>query len=202
MQANLSRIHHIIKYSIEEFVGLSNRICNMRLEFNFSVLEKTEEADFHHFLEKLAKRRQEYYALSRKMDKLLAYADYLKMEIAAANEKYGIGALLARASSLGRKIRHLENVLELVREKHALDLSPIMPMDYYKSAFTERERSYSLAVYLFDENDLEDLRREHRKLLDDQQAINDKIAELNQSNILDILTFDEFAEKKPDNITV
>lgn len=202
MEANLSRIHHLIKNTLEEFDRISNRIYAMRLEFNFQVFEKTEEADFQQFCERLAKRRQEYTGLRKRMKKLLDYSDYLKMKLAAANEKYGISARLTRVASLGRQIRHQSGLLSLVREKHALDLEPACPMDVYKSSFTEKERIFNLPVYLFNEKDLEDMRAEYRRLLKEQQAINDDVATLNQTHSLEILTFEEFSEKGGEQLIV
>ena len=202
MEANLSRIHHMAKSTIEEYYRIADRLGNMDLSFQFQVFEKTVEADFDAFRSQLAKRKEEYHGLTKRMRKLLAYADYLKILLAGANEDYGISARLTRLASLGREITQLQNFIAEVGSSHSQGINPVQPVDFYKSAFTDQSRIFNLTVFLFDEKDLEAMRTELHRLLTKRQTLNDEIATLNQDNKLQIMSFDEFVKADNTEITV
>lgn len=202
MQANLSRIHHIIKSSTEEFNQISAQMEQTPLQYTFKIFEKTQEEDFEHFKAQLAKRKKEFENLRRRTDKLIKYIEYLRNLLAEANEKYGINAKLAKASSLGRKLRQAQTLIAMVEGQHAQQMEPVQKVDFYKTAYTEQVKVYELPVYVFTEDDLDKLRKEHKKLLLRQQEVNDEIAGLNQTHSLEIETFEEFLSHRDEQITV
>ena len=202
MEVNLSRAHHMAKSAIEEYYRLSERLGSMRTEFVFRIFEKTQESDYESFCRQLAKRKEEYRGLVKKMRNLLGYSDYLKISLARANEELGINARLCRLASLGREIAQLQSFIGKLEASHAPGLEAVQQVDYYKSAFTEQNRIFDLAVYLYDENDLSAFRAELRKLLAKRQTLNDELATINQNNILSVMTLDEFEKGADSTLTL
>lgn len=191
-KVNLSRIHHIIKNHNDDIVRLSNRISNLKLKFTFTIYTNTTQNDFCAFKDRLHQKKEELLKLQAEIEQNLKYIEYLKNTLSKANQNSGIDKLLNKNSLLSRKIRILKDLAERLEYDENQDIEIIKEVDFYKSAFTEQNKSYNLNMNIFTEKEQLSYQHELTDLIRQQQKLNDDIASLNQASKVEIMDFDNF----------
>lgn len=192
MEVNLSRAHHMIERCNEQVIRLSQKLAAISLKYDFKILMASTNEDLAGFRSRLDKLAQDRAAQQDKLLKLFNYIEYLKMRLAEANAACGITAKLTRLNTLTRQIRAYEDFVNLVRLDYDNGLDPVKDVDFYKSAFTEDTRSYSLTLYLYDESSLKGFEERLGAMRRERQSLDDQIASLNQKNNIEIQAFEEF----------
>lgn len=196
-KVNLSRIHHIIKDYNEEISRINDQLfCSTNTSYEFKIFEQTSENDYVTFKSKITERRAAFKNDLLKIQRMMDYIEYLKNILAGANQKKGIDSMLSHAAILNRKINLHKNFVQIIHVSHADSLQPIREVNFYKTTFTDTEKTYSLEVPIFNEEDLPEARKKLDEIINEANELNDSIASLNQKTELEIKTFEEFCAQE------
>jgi len=198
---NLSRIHKMIQDNNYQFKSIFRNELNSKFKYinKFKILEKTTDVDLAEFINQIDERRNKTIRNLDEGIKIIDYIEYLKSKLETMNVETGINHLLDEAKFINRRITYYETILnEIKMNLYNTDsfTRNFKSVDYYKSAFTETNKSYELDILTFiDENIefLENAIKDYRKKL---VKVNDDIALKNQTTTIDIMTFDEFISSK------
>lgn len=198
---NLSRIHKMIQDNNYQFKSIFRNELNSKFKYinKFKILEKTTDIDLVEFIDQIDERRNKTIRNLDEGIKIIDYTEYLKTKLETMNVETGINHLLDEVKFINRRISYYETILnEIKMNSYNTDsfTRNFKSVDYYKSAFTETNKSYELDILTFiDENIefLENAIKDYRKKL---VKVNDDIALKNQTTTIDIMTFDEFISSK------
>lgn len=196
LSVNLSRIHNMIKNAGESVSQLQNAISAHKLLYSFNILQGTKDEDLEAYKNKINKKKRELLSSMEKMSRLLDYIEYLRGILAGQNARHGIEQLLLREKALRRKLDSLSKARCAIIQDCCNEVEECMPVDYYKTSFTDSCKSYSLEIPMFNDADIEKFARERDSLENSLRSVNDEIASLNQTTTVEVMSFEEFAAQK------
>lgn len=191
----LARIHGMMRNNADAINDLSASSMSQGMSYNFMILEDTTAGDLDYFQKRIASRKAAILRDYEEIKKRLEYGEYLKKELAKANVKYGIADKLLHASWLRRRLDKLNEINEYIKANADSQFSPVKDVNYYKSAFTENNRTFNLTLYAFESSDLNRSVMEINALKKEMRDVDDEIASLNQSSTHELMSFEEFTGK-------
>lgn len=196
LSINLSRIHNMIKNAGESISQIQNDISARKLLYSFNILQGTKDEDLEAFKNRINKKKRELLSRMENMSRLLDYIEYLRVILAEQNVRHGIEPLLLREKALRRKLDTLAKARWSIIQDCGNEVDDLMPVDYYKSSFTDSCKSHTLEIPMFNDADIEKFARERESLENSLRSVNDEIATLNQTRIVEIMSFEEFAAQR------
>lgn len=195
LTVNLSRLHTMLKNAANQIRQLQNDVASSKGNFEFTIFKATSDEDLNEFKNRIAAKRAALLEIKQKIDHWLDYIDYLKGVLEEENRKNGIAEKLLAISALQRKQSELERYQLQVAPFCADQWQIAKPAEYYKTAFTETNPVYQLQCSLFNSDYPGELKKEWSALENRRQILDDELAQLNQTTIVQILSREEFIKR-------
>ncbi len=200
MKVNLSRIHSMLK-NYGELAGAQHDeavqpIYRSNGIFTIRIFEGTTDADIANFQKKVAEKKAQIVELLELTRNLTAYCAYLRGELDKGNSSSGVSEKLLELGNLQRKIANLLKIRSTMLQSCSGNLDPVRDANYYKTSFTDKQRTYDLGVKLFSDQDVKTIETEVETLRQQETSLKDSIALTNQTTMVDILSYEEFLAKK------
>lgn len=196
LSVNLSRIHNMIKNAGDSISQMQNDISACKLLYSFNILQGTKDEDLDEFKNKINKKKLQLLSRMEKMSRLLDYIEYLRGVLAEQNVRHGIEPMLLREKAIRRKLDTLIKARWAIIQDCINDVETCMPVDYYKTSFTDSCKSYALEIPMFNDADIEKFVKERDSLENTLRTVNDEIATLNQTTVVEVMSFEEFAAQQ------
>lgn len=199
MKANLSRIHTLIAQTgldIKRRMAEAERPLRNGSDFNLQVLESTTDADIQGFVARLGDKKAEIENIFSQCDQALEYSFYLREKLDEGNRSSGVAELLLKQNNVGKKLERLRGVRQIIERSCSQGLTEVKDAEYYKASFSINQKVYFLSLKMFSEADYQKIQAEIDAAERDAFAIGDQIAFLNQTTVIDILSFEEFQKRK------
>lgn len=108
----------------------------------------------------------------------------LKSIVQDANHKVGLDKLMIELSILSKKINILNRFI--INNKHLVENKELLPLDYYKSMFTDESRSTTINLYSINIDYIKELEQQIKLLERDKDKLSDEIALLNQTTLVEV----------------
>lgn len=195
-KVNLSRLNNMIRDEIADLSERKVRLCLFDPSLSTTIFEKSENSAIIKFKAELSTKAQAYRKLDEECYTREEYIGYLKAQLDRANHKYGVTTMLAEANVVRNRIARLTEMRShLTSFDHLENTASVKDVDYYKSAFTENERTYTLKATAFDVNEEYDALS--RRIEEEKTALReimDRIASVNQTKFVQVRELDEKAE--------
>ncbi len=200
MKVNLSRIHSMITQTATDIRRLMDEAArpleaNGR-EFIIQIFETTTQADIEGFLKKLGDKKEKIYQLFAESRRHLEYSFYLREQMDAANRSSGVADKLLQMNNIKKKLGHLYRIRQIIAMSCSQGLDGLKDADYYKASFTEKQRIYDLPVRMFAEKEYDQIQTEIDDTEKQSLELSNEIAFLNQTTVINILSFEEFKKEK------
>lgn len=196
MKVNLSRIHTMIGQTGVDIRRLQEEAARPMeangQDFIFQVFESTTDADLKDFLDRLKSKKGNIRKAFAESRKLLEYSFYLRGQMDQANRSSGVAEKLLEMNNVKKKLAFLYRIRQIIAMSCSSGLAELKNADYYKASFTERQRVYDLPVRMFSEEDYDAIQDEIDAAEKQSLAISDEIAFINQTTVIEILSFEEF----------
>ena len=200
MKVNLSRIHSMLK-NYGEMTGARHDealqpIYRANGTFTFRIFESTTDADIAVFQKKVAEKKAQIEELLKLTRNLTAYRAYLREELDKGNSQSGVAKKLLELGNLQMKITNLLKIRSTMLQSCSAGLDPVRDANYYKTSFTDKQRTYDLGVKLFSDQDVKTIETEIEELRKQETIQKDAIALTNQTTMVEILSYEEFLAKQ------
>lgn len=200
MKVNLSRIHSLITQTATDIRRLMEEAArpleaNGR-DFIIQIFETTTQTDIRGFLDRLDAKKDKIYQLFAESRRHLEYSFYLREQMDAANRSSGVADKLLQLNNIKKKLGHLYRIRQTIAMSCSQGLDELKDADYYKASFTEKQRVYDLSVRMFAEKDYTQLQTEIDETEKQSLGLSSQIAFLNQTTVINILSFEEFKKDK------
>lgn len=199
MKANLSRIHSLLTQTaldIRRFLDEAQKpLAANGADYYIQILESTTDADLDAYVERLKNQRKKLYDTFQKCDNLLEYSFYLRKELDRANRESGVADKLLLQNNLRKKTQHLFKIRDIISLSLSSGLQELKNADYYKASYTETQKIYELPLRIFSAGDFSEIQKKINECEKAVFEIGNDIAFLNQTTVVDILSFEEFVKR-------
>lgn len=200
MQVNLSRIHNMLKQLAADVRDRHSQamrpLAGGSGTFSFRIFEGTSDSDIAAFMDKLKNKKQQTEGLFQITRQIMSYCGYLRRQLDAANREKGVADKLLELGILQKETANLAKIRDTMEMSCSEDFDPVKGVDYYKTSFTDTQKTYELSVKLFSEKDISSMEKEIEEREKAANALKDEIAFLNQTTVIEILSFEEFAQNR------
>lgn len=199
LKVNLSRIHSMMKQLAADIRAKRNQAMNALAgggEFAFKILEGTTDADLAAFMARIEARKQRIADIFLATRQITAYEAYLRKALDTANSRHGVSDKLLELGCIQKEIANLASIRDIILMSCSEDFDPVKGADYYKTSFTDTQKTYEFSVRIFSEKDLAAVEHEIGIKEQEVNALKDQIAVINQTTMVEILSFEDFVRQK------
>lgn len=197
MKVNLSRIHNMLK-QLGADVRAKYALAMRPLAaggFSFKIFEGTTDADLAEFLAKVKAKKRQIEGIFDETRQIMAYCAFLRGELDRANSENGVSGKLLQLGCMQKEAANLARIRDIIAISCSGDFDPPKGADYYKTSFTDTQKVYELSMQMFSDKDLAAIEKEIEKQARKMNSLKDQIALINQTTVIEILSFEEFTAK-------
>lgn len=194
-KVNLSRLNNIIKTVRERINKTRMKAMRIQNQKSFMVFSETTDEDITKFANVCKEECEEFNALAEEMILDTHYLNALRALLDKANRKYGVLDLLREISAVQSykdTQTFLGNFMSQSINPNYFSVNEIRSAGFYKGAFTDDKRVYTLSVNVFDNEDV----KHANELVEAADAkiheLQDELARINQSKFIEIPDRDEW----------
>lgn len=200
-QVNLSRVHSMIKETRNIINSERNEVNKLNLSsFYFKIFEKTKNEDLKGVMKTMKEDVKDFEKRIESIRMRIEYVGALKGILEKANAENGINSLLSTISFMREELDLYNRVLNFVSSKtKEINENMVEDVEFYKSAFTADNKTYSLELRYFDKKDVEYIRSKVKEYETTLASMNNILATKNQSILVDVYDFDEFIKLHENN---
>lgn len=203
MKVNISRLHNMLEQINSDVTTKQKQINEVfaghpynEFAFTFPILLGTTDDDLQKFLSNIDKKRSQVLDIITQIRSLLKYRKYIREILTEQNAKSGVSNKLMQVSILQKEKCIIEQLKRSIASASSSGLDEIKNVSYYKSSFTDDNKSYDLKIYAFQPSDVVEFTKEIEDKEREIQSLNNEIAFTNQTTVCEISSFEDYISGK------
>jgi len=187
MRVNLNHLHKIINRKHSEIRSISNGVSNNE---SLTVTSNTKQTQFDSFLNSVAEKKNILIEKYNNISSEISEFKRLKSLLNKMNVETGIDVLMIESSFIMKEVDFKRSFISQLRcspyGTKNLFVQDDVNLEDIISTFTETTKTCCFTKQAISDKDIEMLETEIENLMTKKLAIDDKIAELNQTTFVEI----------------